>query len=165
MTQVRSTALSPARHAAVLVGCVLVLGWLFAWTEVQIEGGAGWAANLPTWRIDDHWALDLFWGGRPMTGYHAGIFSFMALVFHLPAAVFGVWTWRLEARLLGALVLFWVVEDALWFAVNPAFGLARLTPAHVPWHERWWLGLPVDYWVAVPLAAVLLWLSFRGRPA
>ncbi|WP_407669535.1 hypothetical protein [Paraburkholderia heleia] len=41
-------------------------------------------ANLPTWRIEHHWLLDIFWGSRPMTGYHAWVFPFMALFFHLP---------------------------------------------------------------------------------
>lgn len=158
-----SDRLFPAVHLALLLGAVTVLAWLFALTEIQIEGGAGWATNLPTWRIEHHWLLDVFWGGRPMTGYHAGIFSFMALAFHLPAALFGTWSWRLEARALGSLVLFWAIEDALWFVFNPAFGIARFTPAQVPWHPRWWFGLPVDYWMAVALATVLYYLSFRRR--
>ena len=61
------------RHPVQLLGAslvaVLALALLLANVEVQIEGGAGWAANLPTWRIEDGWLLDLFWGGRPMTGY------------------------------------------------------------------------------------------------
>lgn len=27
---------------------------IFAQVEIQIEGAAGWAKNLPTWRIDHH---------------------------------------------------------------------------------------------------------------
>jgi hypothetical protein len=56
------------------VGWVALLALFFAQTEIQIEGAAGWAAALPTWRIEHHWLLDLFWGGRPMTGYHAWCF-------------------------------------------------------------------------------------------
>lgn len=63
---------------------VALLGLFFAQTEIQIEGGAGWAANLPTWRIEHHWLLDIFWGGRPMTGYHAWVFPFIAMFFHFP---------------------------------------------------------------------------------
>lgn len=33
--------------------------------------------------------LDLFWSGKPMTGYHAWVFPFVALFFHLPAVFFG----------------------------------------------------------------------------
>ena len=62
---------------------VALLALFFAEVEIQIEGAAGWAANLPTWRIEQHWLLDIFWGGRPMTGYHAWVFSFMALIFFI----------------------------------------------------------------------------------
>ncbi len=148
-------------RAAMLVAWVTCLAAIFALTEIQIEGSAGWAANLPTWRIEQHWLLDVFWGGRAMTGYHAGIFSFMALVFHLPV-VMTSWSWRLEARVLGALLVFWPLEDLLWFLLNPAFGWARFTPAAVPWHKHWWLGAPVDYYVALMLAAVALTWSYRG---
>jgi hypothetical protein len=147
---------------AILVAWVTLLAVIFALTEIQIEGGAGWAANLPTWRIEQHWLLDLFWGGRAMTGYHAGIFSFMALVFHLPA-VMTPWSWRLEARILGALLIFWPLEDLLWFVLNPAFGWARFTPESVPWHKHWLMGAPVDYGVALALAVLALTLSYRGE--
>ncbi len=55
-------------------GLLLTLCWVglmaffFAEVEIQIEGGAGWATSLPTWRIEQHWLLDIFWGGRAMTG-------------------------------------------------------------------------------------------------
>jgi hypothetical protein len=71
-------------HAGLLILYVSLLGLFFAMTEIQIEGANGWACALPTWRIEKHWLLDVFWGGRPMTGYHAWIFPFMFLVFICP---------------------------------------------------------------------------------
>ncbi len=67
---------------------ILILGFFFAKLEIAIEGDAGWAENLPTWRIEGHWLLDLFWGGRVMTGYHAWAFSLVAFFFisHLSSA-------------------------------------------------------------------------------
>src|SRR6185295_3804223 len=116
---------------------VVLLALFFAQVEIQVEGASGWAASLPTWRIERHWLLDWFWGGRPLTGYHAWVFSFMALVFHLPAVLLQRWSWRIELRILGALALFWIIEDWLWFVMNPAFGLARFAPQFVPWHKNW----------------------------
>ena len=66
----------------ILFTYVSVLAYFFANVEIANEGFAGWAADLPTWRIEKHWALDLFWGGRAMTGYHAWVFPFIALFFH-----------------------------------------------------------------------------------
>lgn len=141
---------------------VALLGFFFAQVEIQIEGAAGWAANLPTWRIEQHWLLDMFWGGRPMTGYHAWVFPFIALFFHLPLFFMGQWSWRLEARVIGCIMLFWLVEDFLWFVCNPAYGLADFDPVHIPWHKHWLLFVPTDYWVAVVVGGLLFWVSYKA---
>jgi hypothetical protein len=153
--------LSPRWQPWLLLAWVALLALFFAQVEIQIEGAAGWAAGLPTWRIEQHWLLDIFWGGRPMTGYHAWVFPFVALAFHLPVFVAGRWSWRLEMRIVAAVMLFWVIEDALWFVLNPAFGVAKLAPAHVPWHKHWWGPLPLDYWVSGAIGLVLLFASYR----
>ncbi len=138
----------------------MILGFFFAKVEIQIEGKDGWAASLPTWRIEKHWLLDIFWGGRAMTGYHAWMFSFIALVFHLPLFVFGSWTLKFEARVLGCLMFFWIIEDFLWFVLNPAFGLRKFRPDSVPWHKYWFFFVPVDYAVFVVVGIFLIWHSF-----
>ena len=43
----------------------------FALLEIQIEGRAGWASNLPTWRIENQWTRRFF-SARPLTGVWAG---------------------------------------------------------------------------------------------
>jgi hypothetical protein len=145
-----------------LLSWVLLLGIFFAKTEIQIEGANGWAAALPTWRIEKHLLLDIFWGGRAMTGYHAWVFSFMFLAFHLPHVVQGSFSWRMEARCIAALMIFWIAEDFLWFVLNPAFGLSRFSPEHIPWHKHWLLGVPTDYLTYILLGGLLLILSFPG---
>lgn len=153
---------SPVLSLAASLVMVLVLALLLANEEIQIEGSAGWAANLPTWRIDGGWWLDVFWGGRTMTGYHVFIFSFVALFFHFPFAFSWSWSWRAEARAFAAISLFWVAEDFLWFILNPAFGWANFTPAFVPWHHHWLLGAPTDYWVGLLACAVCGAVAVRG---
>jgi len=152
--------LSCLRQLLSMLAAVLVLAYFFARVEVEIEGEAGWAAKLPTWRIESHPLLDIFWGGRAMTGYHAWMFSFIALCFHFPLCFMGQWSWPLEARALASIMLFWVAEDFLWFIVNPAFGWRRFKREHVTWHKRWAWGAPVDYWIFGVLAIVLLRFAF-----
>ena len=151
------------RHAALLLAWVALLAMLFALLEIQIEGAQGWAAGLPTWRMTQAPVLKVFFGGREITGYHVFAFSFMFCIFHLPLAMTGHFAWRMEARILGSLMLFWVIEDFLWFVLNPAYGFAKLKPAYVPWHPHWLWGVPVDYIVYALLSAALLWAAYR-RP-
>ena len=146
------------------VAWVLLLAFMFAHVEIEIEGTAGWAVNLPTWRIEHHWLLDLFWGGRPMTGYHAWVFSFMFVFFHFPMVASGRASWRSEAHALGCIMLFWIVEDFLWFVFNPGFGMARFNAIEVVWHKRWLWSAPIEYWMFLPIAALLLWYgTWRGE--
>lgn len=156
------TAADRTRQALLLLLWVGLLAAFFAHVEIQIEGKAGWAANLPTWRIEDSW-MNAFWGDKPITGYHVWVFSFMALAFHLPLFMTASFSLRLEARILGCIMVFWIVEDFLWFALNPAFGLNRFSPQHVPWHRHWFLGVPVDYVLALAIGFVLLgWSYYPG---
>jgi hypothetical protein len=142
-----------------------ILAFFFAKVEVHIEGADGWASKLPTWRIERHKLLDILWAGKPLTGYHVWVFAFMALVFHLPSFLTGDFSWPLEERILGSLMLFWIVEDFLWFALNPHYGLRRFRPGQVPWHRHWIGLLPAEYWLFGVLGVALLWQSYRAVQA
>lgn len=142
------------------LGFVVVLAYFFAQAEIHIEGGAGWAANLPTWRIEKHWLLDIFWGGRAMTGYHAWVFPFIGIFFHFPFFFMAQWSLLLEARVIASIMLFWIMEDFLWFIINPAFGWKRFHPEHATWHKKWACGAPVDYWIFLAISALLFAYSY-----
>lgn len=144
-----------------LIGGTAVLAFLFAEVEIQIEGSDGWAANLPTWRIEKHWLLDICFGGRPLTGYHAWCLPFILLVLHFPVVAAWTWSWALEWRIIAAFMLFWIIEDFLWFILNPGWGWRRFKPSEVRWHKHWFLGLPTDYWTFSLAAAILLWFGYR----
>lgn len=145
---------------AILLAGVLVLAFFFAKLEIQIEGANGWASRLPTWRVEKHPLLDWFWGGRPMTGYHAWAFTFVALVFHTPYLFGCSPSLPMEARILGSVMLFWIAEDALWFFLNPAFGLRRLSREAVWWHKHWIGPVPTDYVTFTLAGCALLAYSF-----
>ncbi|KAF0812984.1 hypothetical protein IGB42_02380 [Andreprevotia sp. IGB-42] len=155
--------LIPRGQTLLLLAWVLLLGFFFANVEIQIEGAGGWAANLPTWRVEKHWLLDIFWGGRAMTGYHAWVFPFIGLFFHLPVFFSCQWSWRIEARIVACIMLFWISEDYLWFVLNPAYGIAHFSPEFVPWHKHWIAFAPTDYWTMTAVALVLLFVS--GKPS
>jgi hypothetical protein len=139
---------------------VVAAAWTFARLEIEIEGSDGWAAALPTWRIENRWTR-WFFGGRPFTGYHLWVHAFVLLMAHLPLLLgFAPLAWRTEGRIVAFLILFWILEDFLWFVLNPAFGLRRFTPRHAWWHAPgWWWVAPREYWIFAPLAVGLYALS------
>lgn len=138
---------------------VLVAAVAWAKMEIEIEGKHGWAEKLPTWRIEKHLLLDLFYGGRPLTGYHVWAFSFVFFAFHFPFFWNAPWTWRAECGVIAAYDFFWVTEDLLWFVLNPHYGWKKFGPAEVWWHRRWFLGLPIDYWMLGAIGTALFRLS------
>jgi len=50
-------------------------------------------------------------------------------------------------------MLFWIIEDFLWFVLNPAFGIAGFVRKNIPWHKQWFLNVPVDYWTFTMVSA------------
>lgn len=142
---------------------VFVLAVFFAQVEIQIEGANGWGGSLPTWRIKNHWLLDLFWGGRAMTGYHAWVFPFIAIFFHFPIIWMSQWNWKIQARIAACIIIFWITEDCLWFVMNPAYGISSFNPVLVPWHRHWLWGTPIDYWIGGVVAILLLCYSYRSN--
>ena len=132
--------------------------------EIEIEGPDGWAAKLPTWRISNKWTK-IFYGDRPLTGYHLWLQVFVVMMAHLPFALRAwQWTGAMELRVIGFVILFFIIEDFLWFVLNPAWGIRRFHPDHIWWHKpTWWWIMPRDYWVftLIGLATYLLgsWLK------
>lgn len=128
----------------------------FANLEVQIEGSKGWASGLPTWRHDGRLARMLF-GGRTVTGYHVYTHLTVLLLLHSSYFLGGLpFDWATEARILAFLIFFWVLEDFLWFVVNPAYGVKKFRPEDARWHRKsWWWIMPREYWIFLPVGAAL----------
>ncbi len=123
-----------------------------AMAEIHIEGAHGWAEALPTWRKKNR-LTRLLIGDKPLTGYHTFMWLSVAALLHsaygLGLATFSL---RTEARVVSFLILFGVLEDFLWFVLNPSFGIRRFSPGNVWWHAgSWWWFMPREYWGFLPL--------------
>lgn len=142
-------------------GYLLLVSALFALLEIQIEGPNGWARKLPTWRLETPLTRKLL-GARAITGYHVYIHAFVLCFAQAPFALQLVpFSWAAELRILAFLVLFWVLEDFLWFAFNPAYGITAFRRERVWWHaQSWWGFLPRDYWIFTPLGLALYLMSY-----
>jgi len=146
-------------HFPFILG-VAVTATLFAMVEIHIEGPRGWAESLPTWRTENRWTR-LFYSMRPLTGYHLYVQLFVLVFSHVPYATgIVVPSWRIEAKILSFVALFWLLEDFLWFVLNPAFGLKAFKKERIWWHApTWWWIMPRDYWILAPAGVVLYVLS------
>ncbi len=135
---------------------VLACAALFALFEIQIEGPHGWAANLPTWKIDNA-VTRVLMDGKPLTGYHFYALVFVFVFSHIPYAFGGVApSLALELGIFSFNIFFWTAEDFLWFVLNPAYGIRRFRPEHIEWHRRqWWWIMPRGYWLGLVLAFAL----------
>lgn len=149
----------PLISIIVFYSLVLWIGFVFAKLEIMIEGEHGWAEKLPAWRLPkNHILSKLFSGGRELTGYHVWVHVFVFSMLHL-VYIFELPTLSTEMTLWAFLFYIWVVEDFLWFVLNPAFGVRKFKKKHIAWHPNWWLFAPIDYFVFLPLATLLYWLA------
>jgi hypothetical protein len=135
-----------------LVACATLL----ALVEIQVEGGEGWAAKLPTWRVDNAFTR-LLMSGKPLTGYHTYLISFVLVMAHLPFGLgLSPWSLRSEARVLSFTLFLWFIEDFLWFVINRHWGLRRFRRDQIWWHApTWWWFMPRDYWTYSVIGSLL----------
>ena len=64
----------------------------------------------------------------------------------------------MELFVVGLFVIFLVLEDFLWFLLNPHYGLKKFK-SRVWWHPKWFLGVPSFYWTAVPIGTGMILVS------
>ena len=142
---------------------LLWVSFCFAKVEIAIEGKHGWAENLPTWRLPTtNWASVIFFSGKPATGYQRldGDILFSSML-HL-VYVFVTPSWPIELQIFAFFLFFSVLEDFLWFALNPAFGVRNFRREKIWWHRKhWWVIAPRDHYILLAVGSFLFWLSLR----
>lgn len=125
---------------AVIIACV----------EIEAEGKHGWAEKMPTWyRTTGFWAglYGRLMGGKPLTGYHAFMFFFPALLFHAHFFMGVTWSGTEELKAWAFYFAWCPLWDYDWFVLNPSYK-GKFKKDHVWWHAQspWILGLfPADY--------------------
>lgn len=134
-----------------LIGVAL----LHAKWEESIEGDAGWAKNLPCWRLSN-WISNLVIG-KEITGYHVYMLLLFAALFH-GAFLFKPWSIRMEFFIWSAYCWYWVIEDFCYFIVHKSFGIKKFKRGCIAWHRRWII-IPVSYWIGILLGLCLYWLG------
>lgn len=138
---------------------ILVTAIFLAILEIQIEGPAGWAKNLPTWRSNPKKLYTKIFcfimNKEELTGYHLSLWALMLLFFHAPLFWGVSWSISLETDFIASFFLFWVLEDFLWFIFNPAFGIKKFRKKYIPWHKNWIGPFPREYYTSIILIIIL----------
>lgn len=142
---------------------LFLISLIFAALEIQIEGKAGWAVNLPTWKpSDSNWFFKIYRKilfGKDVTGYHLLIFTLLLAILHYPYFAGKPWSLGQELATLSFFFLMSIVWDFLWFVLNPHYGLAKFKKENIWWHKKWFLFMPADYWFGLIIFALLYKLS------
>ena len=79
---------------------MLILAYFHAKQETEIEGKAGWARHLPTFRINIFLTKLLL--GKEITGYHIYMLLMFLVMFHLPY-LFIPFTIKTELTIIGCM--------------------------------------------------------------
>lgn len=132
---------------------IVILAIFHSLLEIQVEGGkSGWARHLPTFRINNFLIKLII--GKELTGYHVFMLGMFITIFH-GIFLFEQWTIKTELQVWGWYSIYFVVEDFLWFIFNKHYRLKNFRKGRISWHKRWFLGLPVSYWIGI-LGGILL---------
>jgi hypothetical protein len=141
-------------HVLFLVFLILI-SILWALLEIQIEGANGWAALLPTWRYQIN--IKYLWKNE-VTGYHVFLMLFIITMLHTPF-LYIPWNIAIQIKIIAFYMILIILEDFLWFVLNPHFGINKFGSHNVPWHASWFLGLPMSYWAYFPGGVFLYFFS------
>ncbi len=136
----------------------VLISFIAARLEIEIEGEHGWAKNLPTVKYRN-WLTRFIWGDAHYTGYHLWFLIFNFVYLHFPFFLKYPWSLSLELQIFAMGCIGFVMEDFFWFVFNPHYGVKKFSRVHIPWHHHWVLFLPALYVKMFVFATLLLVLS------
>lgn len=136
---------------------MIILAFFHSLQETQIEGKNGWSRHLPTFRINIFLTKLLI--GKDISGYHIFMLIMWFVIFH-GIFLFQSWTLKTEYMIMGFFSCYWVIEDFLFFIVNPHYGIKSFRPNKIDWHRRWVFNIiPVSYVWGIILGVTLLYIG------
>lgn len=130
----------------------IILGFVsMSFWEAYVEGKYPWAGRQVGWKIKMTKHISL-------TAYHFWVYIMFIFFLGLPFLIEG-WDTKLFGIILSATCLGLIVEDFLWFIINPFYSLKKFNPKDVYWYP--WLNLkiisiPVPYIASISVS-VLSW--------
>lgn len=150
-----------------------LFGFLFALLEIEIEGPYGNGEKLQTWfRVSTKGAK--IWaklqGGDALSGFRLFITLVVLLAFHMPFVRGLEWSIKEELITMSLVYALLVVEDFLWFVLNPYYGLKNFKRENIWWHakKKWIFGKFPEFYLScwiISIALAYLASLVSGEPS
>ena len=123
--------------------------------ESHVEGPNTWDKKKYGWKLK--------LGKYSLPAYHfwLWIVTFPILIVLLPQVIVG-FSWKFTAFLSGTYMFGSVLEDFIYYVVNPFFGLKkwnRRIVTYFPWFKVGRVCVPTNYIFGILFSALLIWLS------
>jgi hypothetical protein len=142
-----------------MMNTLLIFIWIWvammamSFWEAYVEGRRAWDKGKLGWKIG--------FGSYKLTAYHFFVFVVMwPLLVSLPLVVYG-WNTKLFGILLSAYISGTVIEDFMWYVVNPVVKIKEFSPKklakYYPWVNIFGFRLPLFYIVGV-VVSIISWL-------
>ncbi len=138
----------------------VIVAFIVAKFEINIEGKYGWAESLPTWRVKNK-ITQFFWGEQPYTGYHFWFLMTIIALMHFPIALGLDWSWSKELLAWATFLVASIFEDFFWFVLNPHYGIKKFNQLHAPWHTQWFWRVPLLYIKLGIVSSLLIFFSYQ----
>ena len=139
-------------RAAIDSSFVFVLALVYAAIEIEIEGPDGWAKNLPTpqnflGHLSLYHVYMIFLAVCILSGFY--YFRNTAIKTESSHVVEPKKRPNLALRILTVigqilwmLIFFFLIQDLLWFVLNPSYTINGYCASKIPWHTPWLWGIP-----------------------
>jgi len=134
---------------------MLVFVWVYSamismsFWEAYVEGRNAWDRHKLGWKIKIR--------GYKLTAYHFYLFFVMwPLMLSLPLVING-WNIQLFGILVSAYASGLVLEDIMWFVVNPKVSISEWSPrfaSYYPWITLGRFHMPVCYFAGIAVAVI-----------
>ena len=122
----------------------IILGFVaMSFWEAYAEGKYPWASRSVGWKIKITKRFTC-------TGYHTFLLIMITFFLTLPLIING-WNTKLFGIILSAASLGLVVEDFLWYVVNPVYSFKKFNPKDAN-HYPWIGPVPVLYVIGIAIS-------------
>ncbi len=138
-----------------------IFAFLFALLEIEIEGPYGNGEKLQTWfrtstKGAKIWAR--LQGGDALLGYRLFITIVVVMAFHIPFFMGVNWSVSKEVITFSIIYVLLVIEDFLWFVLNPFYGIENFKKENIWWHakKKWLFGKFPEFYLSCWMISIIL---------